>query len=136
MESETKLSDAAGQPAIQSTTPGVELDTLLKGRRRDAEVLLEVGRIEWGGVQSIAHKQAELLRGLAEDVRAVLGKASELDGSRLDAARKAARTAIGNVAEMAEIALQSQTAAFDAIRQRAQESVEELKALAAAQPKA
>ena len=130
MDSPTKLFDDIAKLAQQFNLPGVDLDAVLKGRRKDVEALLAVGSIAQGGVQSLAQKQADMLRASVEDLRSVLSAPAGADGGKLDAARQVAEKAIGNVGELAQIALQSQSDVFDTVRQRAQENIDELKSLA------
>ena len=129
MDNPSKLFDDIAKLAQQYKRPGIDIDAVLQGRRKDVETLLEVGRIAQSGAESLAQKQAEMLRASLEDLRSVLSAQANTEGGKPDAVRQAAEKAIGNVGELAQIALKSQSAAFDAVRQRAQENINELKAL-------
>ncbi len=129
MDNPSKLFDDIAKLAQHYKLPGVDIDAVLQGRRKDVETLLEVGRIAQSGAQSLAQKQAEMLRASVEDLRSVLSAQANTEGGKPDAARQAAEKAIGNVGELALIALQTQSDAFDAVRKRTQENISELKAL-------
>ena len=129
MDNPSKLFGDIAKLAQQYKLPGIDIDAVLQGRRKDVETLLEVGRIAQSGAESLAQKQAEMLRASLEDLRSVLSAQANTEGGKPDAVRQAAEKAIGNVGELAQIALKSQSAAFDAVRQRAQENINELKAL-------
>ena len=129
MDSVKKLFDDIADMARAFKLPGGNFDALLKARRKDLEALLEVGRIAQSGVQSLAQKQAYILRSSLEDLRNVLTGAGKMAGTQLEAARAAAEKAVANVAELALIALQSQSDAFDTVRRRAEENIQELRAL-------
>ncbi|WP_423395578.1 phasin family protein [Burkholderia sp. LMG 21824] len=134
MDNPSKLLDDINSIARQFKIPGVDVDAMLKGRRKDVEALLQIGKITVGSTQSLVQKQVEMLRVSAEEMRDVLGSATKLDGVKLDVARKAAQTALSNFSEMAEIALQSQSEAFDTVKKRAHENIEELKSLIGTKP--
>ena len=129
MDNPSKLFDDIAKLAQQYKMPGIDIDAVLQGRRKDIETLLEVGRITQSGAESLAQKQAEMLRASLEDLRSVLSAQGKTEGAKPDAVRQAAEKAIGNFGELAQIALQSQSAAFDAVRQRTQENIDELKGL-------
>ena len=129
MDSAKKLFDDIFNMAQAIKLPGVNVDALVQGRRKDLEALLEVGRIAQSGAQSLSQKQADMLRASVEDLRNVLTGVGKTAGSQLDAVRAAAAKAFTNVAELAQIALQSQSDAFDTVLRRAEENIQELKAL-------
>ena len=129
MDNPSKLFDDIAKLAQQYKMPGIDIDAVLQGRRKDVETLLEVGRITQSGAESLAQKQAEMLRASLEDLRSVLGAQGKTEGAKPDAVRQAAEKALGNFGELAQIALKSQSAAFDAVRQRTQENINELKGL-------
>lgn len=129
METAKKLFDDLARLVQTFKVPAAKVESLLEGRRKDLEALLEVGRIAQGGAQSLAEKQADMLRASLEGLRNVLSGAGKLAGGRLEAVRVEAEKAIANVAELAHIALKSQSEAFDAVKRRAEENIQELKAL-------
>ena len=129
MDNPSKLFDDIAKLAQQYKLPGVDIDAVLQGRRKDVETLLEVSRIAQSGAESLAQKQAEMLLASLEDLRSVLSTQANTEGGKPDAVRQAAQKALGNVGELAQIALKSQSAAFDAVRQRTQENINELKGL-------
>lgn len=131
MDNPGKLFDDIAKLAQQFKVSSFDMDAVLKGRRKDVEAMLELGRVAQGSAQSLAQKQTEMLRAAVEELRSVLTAPPLASGTQLDAIRKAADAAIGNVGELAQIALQSQSDAFDAVRTRAHANMEELKDLVA-----
>lgn len=129
MESTTKLFDDFARLAQQYKLSGDDLDLLLKARRSDLEALLEAGRIAQRGGQSLAERQSEFLRTAVEELRGVLAAHPDASGDQLDKFRQAVEKAVTDVSEMAQIALQSQSQAFDTVRQRARQNIDELKSL-------
>lgn len=56
MDNPTTLFDDIAELAEQYVLPGLTLDTVLKGRRKDVQALLAVDSIPQGGAQSLATK--------------------------------------------------------------------------------
>ena len=129
MDTAMKLFDDIANLAQTFKLPGINIDALVKGRRKDLEALLELRRVVQSGAQSLAQKQADMLRASVEDLRNVLAGAGKMAASQLETVRAAAEKAFANVAELAQIALQSQSDAFDTVLRRAEENIQELKAL-------
>ena len=129
MENPSTLFDDIAKLAQQYKLPGVDINAIVQGRRKDLEALLEVGRIAQGSAQSLAQKQAEMLRMSLEDLRSVLSGSAIADGSKADAARQAAQKALTSVGQLAQITLKSQSEDFDTVNRRAHENIEELKML-------
>ena len=107
--------------------PGLDVEAVLQGRRKDVEALLDVGRIGKQSAESMTNKQVDMLRNALEDFRGVLSLQSGADANRVEASRHAAKRALDSISELADIGLKSQAAALEVASRRARESIEELK---------
>jgi phasin family protein len=67
------------------------------------------------------------LRNTLQDLRSVLSAQVGTDGNRVDAVKEAAKKALSNIGELADIALKSQADAFDTVSRRTRENIEELR---------
>ena len=126
MENSSKLIDDISNLIQKFKVPGLDLNAALQGRRKDVEALLEVTRTAQDSARSMAYKQADMLRNTLQDLRSVLSTQAGT-GNRVDAVREAAKKALSNVGELADIALKSQADAFDTVSRRARENIEELR---------
>jgi phasin family protein len=126
MEHSSKLIDDISNLIQKFKVPGLDLNAALQGRRKDVEALLEVTRTAQDSARSMAYKQADMLRNTLQDLRSVLS-AQPGTGTMVDAVREAAKKALSNVGELADIALKSQAGAFDTVSRRARENIEELR---------
>jgi phasin family protein len=127
MENSSKLIDDISNLVQKFKVPGLDLNAALQGRRKDVEALLEVTRTAQDSARSMAYKQADMLRNTLQDLRSVLSTQAGADGNRVDAVKEAAKKALSNVGELADIALKSQADAFDTVSRRARENIEELR---------
>jgi len=127
MENSSKLIDDISNLVQKFKVPGLDLNAALQGRRKDVEALLEVTRTAQDSARSMAYKQADMLRNTLQDLRSVLSTEAGADGNRVDAVKEAAKKALSNVGELADIALKSQADAFDTVSRRARENIEELR---------
>ena len=127
MENSSKLIDDISNLVQKFKVPGLDLNGALQGRRKDVEALLEVTRTAQDSARSMAYKQADMLRNTLQDLRSVLSAQAGADGNRVDAVKEAAKKALSNVGELADIALKSQADAFDTVSRRARENIEELR---------
>jgi len=127
MENSSKLIDDISNLVQKFKVPGLDLNAALQGRRKDVEALLEVTRTAQDSARSMAYKQADMLRNTLQDLRSVLSAQAGADGNRVDAVKEAAKKALSNVGELADIALKSQADAFDTVSRRTRENIEELR---------
>ena len=127
MENSSKLIDDISNLVQKFKVPGLDLNAALQGRRKDVEALLEVTRTAQDSARSMAYKQADMLRNTLQDLRSVLSTQAGADGNRVDAVKEAAKKALSNVGELADIALKSQADAFDTVSRRTRENIEELR---------
>ncbi|HME39298.1 MAG TPA: phasin family protein, partial [Steroidobacteraceae bacterium] len=114
--------------------PGVDLQAIMEGRRKDVEAVVQANRVAFQGMQALVQRQTEILQqtmsewqkaaqGMSvKDPGAALGSAAEL-------AKQAFEKALANMRELAELAIKAQTDAYEVIKHRVQEDMEELRSV-------
>jgi phasin family protein len=112
----------------QFRLPGVDLEALVDRERKNIEALARANRIAFEGWQRLVRRQAEMLQ---EAMKIVVAEASQVDAKkkRADLAKEGFEKALANMRELAEITTQSQKEAFDVVRKRIEENVEDIRNL-------
>jgi phasin family protein len=119
----------------QFKLPDFDFPAFLEARRKDFEALTAVNRIAVKGVETVVIKQAEVVRNALEDVQLVMqqlvatGNGGKLASSS-EAVQQAVQKTFANVQELADAAQESRSEAFDVLRVRVEQNIEELKSLA------
>jgi phasin family protein len=110
----------------QFRLPGVDFAALVDRERKNIEALAEANRIAFEGWQRLVRRQAEMLQ---ETMKKVVANASQEDAKkkRADLAKEGFEKALANMRELAEITTQSQKEAFDVVRKRIEENVEDIR---------
>ena len=104
--------------------------SLMENGRKDIEALVEANKRSYQGLQTVVQRQAEGLRQSITEwqgaVSGMQGKDLSTNLSKLDEMGKAAfQQALNDMRELAEVAAKSQSEAFDIVRQRIQDNVEQ-----------
>ena len=102
--------------------------------RKDLEALIKANRKSYEGLQAVVQRQTEMLR---DSITAWQGTVKSLPGSdpkdgiaKLDAMGKAAfKQALDDIRELADMAAKSQAEAFEIVRERIANNVDEVKKL-------
>jgi hypothetical protein len=111
----------------QFQLPGVDFAALVDRERKNIEALAKANRIAFEGWQRLVRRQAEMLQ---ETMKKVVADAGQVDGmKRTDLAKEGFEKALANMRELAEITTQSQKEAFDVVRKRIEENVEDIRNL-------
>jgi phasin family protein len=112
----------------QFQLPGVNFTALVDRERKNIEALVKANRIAFEGWQRLVRRQAEMLQ---ETMKIVVAEASQVDAKkkRADLAKEGFEKALANMRELAEITTQSQKEAFDVVRKRIEENVEDIRNL-------
>jgi phasin family protein len=112
----------------QFRLPGVDFAALLDRERKNIEALAKANSIAFEGWQRLVRRQAEMLQ---ETMKKVVADASQQDAKkkRADLAKEGFEKALANMRELAEITTQSQKEAFDVVRKRIEENVEDIRNL-------
>lgn len=114
----------------QFKLPGIDLPAIVEARRKDIEALTQANTIAFEGLQSLAQKQAEILRETMEEAQASMQRMAA--GTPVDNATKqgelvqqAFQKALANMQALAEMAGKSQAEAFNVISKRVQQNIQE-----------
>jgi phasin family protein len=110
----------------QFRLPGVDFAALVDRERKNIEALAKANRIAFEGWQRLVRRQAEILQ---ETMKKVVANAGQEDAKkkRADLAKEGFEKALANMRELAEITTQSQKEAFDVVRKRIEENVEDIR---------
>jgi phasin family protein len=118
----------------QYKLPNMDFSDFLEARRKDFEALIAVNRIATKGFETLAVKQAEIVRNSLEDVQLAMQQLLPVGGARDPNANQAIQQALqktfSNIRELADAAQESQSEAFEVVRTRVEQNIEELKSLA------
>jgi len=116
--------------------PGVDMETVLATQRKNIEALTKANQLAIEGLQTVARRQAEILRAGFEEAQAVArdmfqGKATSEDrvAKQTEATKAALEKAFGNARELSEIVGKAQQEAFEIINKRMTESLDEVRDL-------
>ena len=110
----------------QFRIPGVDFASIIERERKNIEALAEANRIAFEGWQNLVRRQSEILQDSMK--RAVADAQNQnllKDGAEL--ARNAFQAALTNMRELAEMAVKSQSEAFEVIRKRVGENIDALR---------
>lgn len=116
--------------------PGLDMSALIEHQRKNIEALTAANRQALEGLQAVAMRQSEILRETMDEAVASLKDLSASQGPSEAASKqaqllgKALEKALTNMRELAEMAAKSNTEAFEVVRNRMTDSVEEIKQLA------
>ncbi len=117
--------------------PMIDLSALLMAQQRNFEALAKANQLAIEGFQTVARRQAELVRGGIEEASSMV---RELGQSRspedhvarqTDAAKKALEQSLANARELSEIVTRAANEAFDVLNQRLASSLDEARDLVA-----
>jgi phasin family protein len=104
----------------QFQIPGVDLSSIIENERKNIEALQQANQAVVDGIQALAQKQAEVFKETMERWQQSLA-----DGNP-ESAQEGIEQALDNVRQLAEITVESQTKAFEVIRQRVEENMQNL----------
>jgi len=118
----------------QFSVPGVDLAALIESRRKDIDALVAANQSALEAAQALARKQTEMLTQAMQDIQQATREAASGVGlgdpaKQTAAARKAIEKAIADMKELAEMAKDSQKDALAHLTQRANEHLQEIRAL-------
>jgi phasin family protein len=116
--------------------PGLDMSAVIEHQRKNIEALTAANRQALEGVQAVAMRQSEILRETMDEAVGALKDLSSSGGPTEAASKqaqllgKALERALTNMRELAEMAAKSNTDAFEVVKTRMTDSVEEIKQLA------
>jgi phasin family protein len=114
--------------------PELDYAAMLEARRKDFDALTEINRIGLKGLETVAVKQAKVVRTSLEDLRLVMKQLRPSGGSGKGASSNKAiqetlQRAFKNIRELANAAQKPQSEMFEVVTTRVQENIGQLKEL-------
>lgn len=120
--------------------PTPDFEAIVASQRRTMEAVARANQLAVEGFQTVARRQAEIVRGSIEEVSSLARdlmhnpSPEERMTRQTEAAKKAVEASLAHVRELGEIIARSSNEAIDVLNRRVAESLDEIRALA--QPKA
>ena len=115
--------------------PGVDMETVLATQRKNIEALTKANQLAIEGLQTVARRQAEILRAGFEEASSLARELfqnqspEERVTKQTEAAKHALEKAFGNARELSEIVGKAQQEAFQVINKRMTEGLDEVREL-------
>ena len=105
--------------------------TLLESGRKDIEALVEANKRSYQGLQTVVQRQTEMLRNSITEwqgaMQGMQGQDMSANLAKLDEMGKAAfQQALNDIRELADVAARSQAEAFEIVRKRVSDNVEQV----------
>jgi phasin family protein len=109
----------------QFKLPGVNFSALVEREQKNIEALTKANKIAFEGWQALVRKQSEILQ---ETMTHAIANARKEDAAkaRAELAKEAFEKALAHMRELAEMAAKSQREAFEVVRKRMGENMEEI----------
>ena len=112
----------------QYKLPGVDFAALLERERKNIEALTKANMVAFEGWQTLVQKQTEILKDtMAQSV--AIARNSHTAGAQAEIAKQGFEKALENMQELAQIVAKSQSDAFEVVRNRVHEYMDELRNL-------
>ena len=113
----------------QYKIPGVDFSAIMEREKKNIEALTKANKVAFEGWQALLKKQAEIFQ---ETMTEVMSHAKKQDAIkvRADVAKEGFEKALGNMKHLAEMAAKSQGEAYEIVRKRIAENLEELREMA------
>lgn len=115
----------------QFKLPGFDASAILESRRKDIEAIVEANTTVLAGVQSVARKQAEIVRSTLTGLQSLATRGTQSEPSAATAGefiRQALHRSLVDAQELADTAYRAQADSIAVVTKRVAEHVEELKA--------
>ena len=116
--------------------PGLNFEHAMAMQRKNMEALTSANQLAAEGFQTVAKRQAEIIKESIEDFTSALkdlmaaGSPENNAAKQADVAKRTFERTIANMRELAELAAKSNAEAFEVINKRMVESIDELKEMA------
>ena len=105
--------------------PSVDFKALLEREKKNIEALTEANKIAYEGWAALVHRQSEILQETMAQTIAMARK--RVATERADLANEGFKKALENMRELAQMAAKSQKEAFETVRKRIDEAIEEMR---------
>lgn len=117
----------------QFKLPGFDVPAIMEARRKDVEALVTANQAALQGMQSLAQKQAEMLRTTLGELQSLAGQFSTSGGApsaqTAELVQQTLHKALADMQQLAQAAYQSQAESYAVIAKRVEENVQELKTI-------
>ena len=117
----------------QFKLPGFDVPAIMEARRKDVEALVTANQAALQGMQSLAQKQAEMLRSTLGELQSLAGQFSTAGGApsaqTAELVQQTLHKALADMQQLAQAAYQTQAESYAVIAKRVEENVQELKTL-------
>jgi phasin family protein len=129
----TFLSDQISKVMDGLKLPGIDGHALFESQRKNIDALLQATQIATEGAGTVARRQAEIVQEAIQQAEQVIrdlkgsGQPADVIADQTEVVRKAFETALANARELAEMIERSNADAFEVIKQRLNESLEEIR---------
>lgn len=116
----------------QLKLPGIDIQAIIAGRRQDIEAVADANKKAFEGMKALVQRQTEMLKEAVAEWRAAVKDITDTDrgdkaAKSAELARRALDKAIANMRELAEMAIKSQSDAWESVGKRFQDNVADLK---------
>ena len=107
---------------------------LVEGRRKDLEAIVQANKKSYAGIQAVVQRQTAMLKDAIGQWQSLAGSLSAAEPKESlnklnEMARASFQSSLGNIRELAELAGRSQADAFEVLKNRIQENVDEVSKL-------
>jgi phasin family protein len=112
----------------QYKIPGVDFSAIMEREKKNIEALTKANKVAYEGWQALFKKQAEIFQ---ETMAETMAQAKKADATKMRAevAKQGFEKALGNMKQLAEMAAKSNTEAFEIVRKRIGENMEEMRGM-------
>jgi len=110
----------------QYKLPGVDFAALLEREKKNIDALTRANMVAFEGWQALVHKQTEIFKDTMAQVVAV-ASGQKATGTQAEIAKDGFEKALDHMHALAQIAVKSQNDAFEIVRKRIHENLEEIR---------
>ncbi len=132
----TKMVDEFSKSMKNLNMPGVDMDAIVAGQKKNLEALTAANRVAYEGMQAVAKRQAEIFQETMNETRAAMDEMMkepsppQVAAKQADLAKTAVEKALSNMRELAEMVTKANEEVTDTMKNRITESLDEIKAAA------
>jgi phasin family protein len=129
----TKMVDEFSKSMKGMNLPGVDMDTIVAGQKKNLEALTTANRVAYEGMQAIAKRQAEIFQETMNEARSAMDdimkepSPPQVAAKQADLAKNAVEKALSNMRELAEMVTKANEEVTDTMKSRITESLDEIK---------
>lgn len=136
----SKFADEFAKATNGMKVPAFDVNMIVDAQRKNVEALSAANRATVEGFQTIAKRQAEMVKTAIDDMSAAVAKmgkttsAADATAKQAELAKETYETVVANLKEISDILAKSNDVAAKAINARVVEAIDEMKGVVAAKP--